>query len=89
MQFVLLGHRFEMDARGSANDAVRALLNLIASARPGTGTGSQAALAHDRETGGHRSPESARTERNLRSFAVSGAWPYPAFLQGFERGSRD
>jgi hypothetical protein len=26
----MLGHRFEMDARGSADDAVRALLDLIA-----------------------------------------------------------
>jgi hypothetical protein len=64
---VLLGHCSRC-ARGSANDAVRALLDLTAGARPGAVCGLPAALAHHRATGRHLSPESPSTERNLRFF---------------------
>jgi hypothetical protein len=55
-------------ARGGANDAVGALLDLTAGARPGAECGPPAALAHHRATGRHLSPESPRTERSLRFF---------------------
>ena len=73
-------------ACGSANDAVRALLDLTAHARPGAACGSPAALAHHRATGRHLSPESPSTERNLRFFpALWSTRASPLFAGVFAR----
>jgi hypothetical protein len=94
--FVLLGCWFETTPAAAPTTPSAPCSTSPPARGQARGAGSQAALAHHRETGRHVSPESPRTERNLRvvralrgaavSRLFAGVW---AQLEGLRRTSEN